>query len=60
MLRLIISVIRKKVLNAKVKREGGQAYSISLRNHFIQKYDIHVGYGSYGCFITNGDVERGK
>jgi hypothetical protein len=58
MLRFIISIINRKILNFKVKREGGQAFSSSLRKYFTQKYNIQIGYGTYGCFVP-GNIERG-
>jgi len=58
MLRSIISIINHKILNIKVKREGGQTYSSSLRKYFAQRYNIEVGYGTYGCFVP-GNIERG-
>lgn len=42
------------MLNLKVKKEGGKAFSSSIRKHYIDKYNIEIGYGSYGgCFDSN-------
>jgi acetyltransferase-like isoleucine patch superfamily enzyme len=47
----LINKIFTFLLNKKVKKEGGQAFSLSLRKYYIDKYNINVGYGSYGgCF----------
>lgn len=57
----IIGKLHNKVLNFKIKKEGGQAFSKSLRKFYVEKYNIHIGYGSYGgCFqpenIPNGTI----
>lgn len=47
----IVKKIQNFILNKKVKREGGQAFSETLRNIYSKKYNIQIGYGSYGgCF----------
>jgi len=51
----IVSKIKKSFYNKKIKKEGGQFFSSSLRILYAKKYDIHIGYGTYGgCF----DIEN--
>jgi acetyltransferase-like isoleucine patch superfamily enzyme len=43
--------IKKIILKYKVRSEGGEAFSQSIRDYYSSKYHIHIGYGSYGgCF----------
>jgi acetyltransferase-like isoleucine patch superfamily enzyme len=47
----IFDKIQRYILNKKVKKEGGQAFSPTLRKLYSDKYNISIGYGSYGgCF----------
>lgn len=44
-------MIKKFLFNRKVKREGGEAFSSTLRKFYLNKYNIAIGYGTYGgCF----------
>ena len=39
------------LLRRMVRREGGDAFSSIIREVYIKRYGIHIGYGSYGgCF----------
>lgn len=39
------------LLRRVVRKEGGDAFSLTLRETYAKKHGIHVGYGSYGgCF----------
>lgn len=39
------------LLSFRVKGEGGQAFSKTLRKYYLKNYNISIGYGSYGgCF----------
>ena len=54
---MLYSIIKCKILNLKVKREGGQAFSFSLRKYYLEKYGIKIGYGTYGgCFTDNAKI----
>lgn len=55
----IIQFIRHKILNYKVKREGGQAFSVSLRKFYLERYGIKIGYGSYGGCFHRSHIPRG-
>lgn len=53
--------MRMFLLNKKIEREGGEAFSESIRRFYSSHYNIHVGYGTYGgCFnsvnIAGGTV----
>ena len=50
----ILNKFKKRIFDKKVQSEGGQAFSTTLRNMYAKKYDIHIGYGTYGgCFDEN-------
>lgn len=46
-------------LNKKVKKEGGQAFSTTLRKFYSNKYGIYIGYGSYGGCFNNSNIPSG-
>jgi acetyltransferase-like isoleucine patch superfamily enzyme len=47
-------IIKNRVLSYIVKLEDGYMYSSFIRNVFFEKYNIKIGYGSYGgCFNVN-------
>lgn len=48
---MLIRKIKGFLIKRKVKSEGGEAFSHTIRNIYIKKYNINIGYGSYGgCF----------
>lgn len=51
----IINKIKEAIRDYIVKKEGGPAFSNTIRKHYKDKYNIIVGYGTYGgCFnVTN-------
>lgn len=51
--------IEKYFLNKKVKKEGGQAFSKSLREHYFKNYNITIGYGSYGGCFNMSNIPSG-
>tara|TARA_B100001057_G_scaffold186294_1_gene187087 strand:- start:8892 stop:9476 length:585 start_codon:yes stop_codon:yes gene_type:complete len=47
----MINHFKKIILKIQIILEGGEAFSKSIRNYYSSKYNIHIGYGSYGgCF----------
>jgi acetyltransferase-like isoleucine patch superfamily enzyme len=45
------SIFRKRIFRKIIHLEGGQMYSSFIREVFMKKHNIQVGYGSYGgCF----------
>lgn len=48
--------IRSYLATAICKREGGQAYSHTLRELYREIYRIDVGYGSYGGCFNQGYI----
>ena len=42
--------LRNLLYTYVVKKEGGLAYSSTARAIFKKKYNVEIGYGSYGCF----------
>jgi acetyltransferase-like isoleucine patch superfamily enzyme len=46
----MIDRIINKFWQLKARKEGGEAFSYSLRNQYYKKYNIKIGYGTYGCF----------
>lgn len=46
-----MDILSKIYFKVKVFLEGGEPYSKTLREYYSKKYNIKVGYGSYGgCF----------
>jgi len=47
----IINKIKRYFFNKRVLKEGGQAFSSTIRAKFLKDYNISIGYGTYGgCF----------
>lgn len=64
-MKYLLNKIRSFIRQQKIKKEGGAAFSKTLREYTYKKYSIKVGYGTYGgCFnIFNhipGGVEFGN
>lgn len=55
----IISKLKTFILNHKVKREGGEAFSKTLREFYSSMHNIHVGYGSYGGCFNSTNIASG-
>lgn len=53
------SFINKKIINKIVAQEGGQMYSKTIREIYRNKYNITIGYGSYGGCFSNTNVPPG-
>lgn len=50
-------IIYEYFLYRKVRKEGGPAFSKTLRKYFHEKYNINIGYGTYGgCFNHNNNI----
>jgi acetyltransferase-like isoleucine patch superfamily enzyme len=48
---MLLKSVYRKILHIKIAKEGGQAFSNSIRQYYSKKYNIQIGYGSYGgCF----------
>lgn len=62
--RIVPSFLKNKVLSQIVKMEGGYMYSQFVRDVYKKKYNVEIGYGSYGgCFNRKnfvGCVEYGN
>lgn len=56
---IISKVYEKLTLDKIVKKEGGQMYSHTLRDIYKKKYNIIIGYGSYGGCFSNENVPAG-
>ncbi len=49
-----IRFFRNLIINAVVKLEGGEEFSLTLRRIFVDYHDIHIGLYTYGgCFSPN-------
>jgi acetyltransferase-like isoleucine patch superfamily enzyme len=59
MFKNLIDKVCKCYLFFKVKREGGYAFSQSIRKFYINRYGIHIGYGSYGGIFDNNNIPAG-
>lgn len=47
----LIEKIQKYIVNYKTKQEGGYPFSSTIRQYYLKKYNITIGYGTYGgCF----------
>jgi len=55
----MLHIIYRKILNLIVRLEGGQAFSRSLRKWFLKRYNISVGYGSYGGCFNEKNIPAG-
>jgi len=57
---MIINNIKGYIRKKKIQREGGDAFSKSLRLYFFKQYNIKVGYGTYGgCFNRTNNLPPG-
>lgn len=46
--------------NKRIKKEGGNAFSKTLREYMYKKKNIKVGYGTYGgCFNAKNNIPSG-
>jgi virginiamycin A acetyltransferase len=53
MVRRIINNIKTLLRNYSIKKEGGLAFSETIRKYYKDNYNIIIGYGTYGgCFNT--------
>lgn len=56
----LIDKIKQRLLFSKMKKEGGQAFSYSIRKYYAETHNIKIGYGTYGgCFhptIPSGTI----
>jgi acetyltransferase-like isoleucine patch superfamily enzyme len=55
----ILKFFYQKILDFKVSIEGGQAFSKSIRKYYSKKYNIKIGYGSYGGCFHYGNIPAG-
>src|ERR1700751_6232128 len=52
--------LKGTILSFILKYEGGEMYSPTIRTIFKRRFDITVGYGSYGgCFRPSNKIQRG-
>ncbi len=61
----IISLIKNYFVERKIRKEGGQKTSLSLRANTLEKYKVEVGMHSYGScfkkeFNVGGTVKIGR
>lgn len=48
------------IVNVRCKLEGGPMFSSTIRRYFKKKYNVTVGYGSYGgCFNPKNNLPSG-
>ncbi|MBN2828359.1 MAG: CatB-related O-acetyltransferase [Tissierellales bacterium] len=55
----VIQKIKMFFLNKKIEREGGEAFSETIRKFYFSKYNIHIGYGSYGGCFNSDNIAKG-
>lgn len=59
-MKKISSLIRDYLRNKLIKKEGGPAFSNTLREYTAKKMNIKVGYGTYGgCFNLKNNIPSG-
>jgi acetyltransferase-like isoleucine patch superfamily enzyme len=51
--------IQEYFLNKKIQKEGGKAFSATIRMFYKRKYDITIGYGTYGGCFNSSNIPPG-
>lgn len=50
-MKAFLNKIKEKVYRRRIRKEGGEAFSSYIRKYYKNKYNIIIGYGTYGgCF----------
>lgn len=55
----IVNKIKKRIRLKKIAKEGGEVFSSTLREFFLENYNIKIGYGSYGGCFNKANIPRG-